>query len=881
VSPTVHIVPHTHWDREWYHTAPRFQLRLARLVDGVLDLLEKGHLPSFLLDGQGVVLDDYVALRPEAIPRLARQLKAGRLESGPWYVLADNLLVSGEAMVRNLFEGGRAVRRFGGKPMSVGYAPDTFGHPAILPTVLAGFGIRIAVTWRGLGGVTGQERDLYRWRGPDGAEALMIHLPPQGYENGANLPVERRAARRRWAGLRATLERRACSPHWLVMNGADHHVAQEDLAAAVKALETLASDCTFTVGSFGAYAQAVERWARRRDDLPVLLGELRDGRRSQWVLQGTHSARLHLKQENAACQRLLERRAEPLAVLAARRGADLRGELRAAWHALLENHPHDSICGTSTDEVHAEMTTRFAGCRAMADEIVAHATDVAIGHDPGAARALGRRRWSPALLLFNPSARPRGGIVEASLALFRADVRVGQQGSAADRLAPRRPGALTVLGPDGTVLPVQELGREDGHDRLESPRYYPDCDAVEWRRVVIAAPDVPPLGVVALRVVERAGRAAAPRRRAGVRASEFGLENEHLILRVESDGTVALSDRASGRSAHGLGAIECVADEGDSYTSSPRGPNLTRASDAVAVRVVHAGALRGRLEVVRRWDSAGLAVTTHVQLDALARHVEFGFEFLNAHGARRVRAAFPLSARLARVVADGPFGPVERPARVPRPRAGDLESADPCAPMQRYVSVAGGTDALTVFADGLPQYEARPDGTVFITLLRAFDQLSRRDIPERAGHAGWPTATPGGRQLGAVRARLAVLLHGVEALDTRDEIEAAAEAFLAPPVGLMRRALLEVPAELRGPELSGDGLVLSAVKPAESGLGTVLRCYNATTRAAAGAWRVPWAVRSATLCRLDEEPLGDLRVARGGVVRFVAGPRALVTILLR
>ncbi len=103
-------------------------------------------------------------------------------------MLADNFLASGEALVRNLLEGGRAVRRYGGKPMRVGYAPDTFGHPAILPTLFAGFGIKSAVTWRGFGGERGQEKDLYRWIGPDGSEAVMIHLPPQGYENGASLP---------------------------------------------------------------------------------------------------------------------------------------------------------------------------------------------------------------------------------------------------------------------------------------------------------------------------------------------------------------------------------------------------------------------------------------------------------------------------------------------------------------------------------------------------------------------------------------------------------------------------------------------------------------------------------------------------------------------
>ncbi|MFI5279245.1 MAG: glycoside hydrolase family 38 C-terminal domain-containing protein [Gemmatimonadales bacterium] len=889
MSPSVHIVPHTHWDREWYRSAAEFELRLAHLVDGVLAALDRGEAPAFLLDGQAIVLDDYAAARPGAVPSVTRMLAKGRLECGPWYVLADNLLVSGEAMVRNLIEGGRAVRRYGGNPMPVGYAPDTFGHPAILPTILVGFGINSAVTWRGFGGARGQEQDLYRWIGPDGSGVVMIHLPPVGYENGANLPIEAAAAADKWKAMRAVLERRARSPFWLVMNGADHHVLQPDLTAAVRRLESLAPDCTFEVSSFASYVRAVTRWAER-EDLPVILGELREGRRHAWVLQGTHSARLYLKQANAECQRLLERVAEPLVALQARgarrqrggatQASGLRGDLHVAWRTLLENHPHDSICGTSADVVHREMMTRFDRARAMGREIVDSALDAAIGFDADAARAAGRGQWKPALVVFNPVARPRSGVVEAQVALFKADVKVGQQGTTTKRGAEYRPGEMVLLDARGQSVPYQELSREDGYDRLESPRYYPDSDAVEWRRVALAVKDLPPLGITALGVEERTGGPAPGSRKAAVRVSDRSLENEHVEVRTDPEGTLSIAN-ADGVFAHRLGAIETVRDEGDSYTSSPRGPNLTAAPDAVAIRTVHEGPLRGEIEIVRQYARAGLIIATRVQLDAGAQHVVLSYAFENTHGNRRVRAAFPLGERTLRVSADGPFGPVERGVRPVKKKAGDLEAPDPCAPMQRFVSVAGRKAGLTVFSEGLPQYEARPDGSLFVTLLRSFDQMSRGDIPERPGNAGWPTPTPEARCLGPVHGRLAMMLHDPRALDTREGIETVAEAFLAPPIGCMRRALLEAPAPVPGVELIGDGLVFSAMKPAESGRGTVLRCYNATTKAVRGAWRVPWPVRSATLCRLDETAVRKLTEGAGGRLAFDAPARAVVTILLR
>ncbi len=889
MRPTVHVVPHTHWDREWYHTAARFGLRLAAMVDDTMSRLEDGNLPAFLLDGQGIVLDDYLAMRPEAGPRLAAHLGAGRLECGPWYVLADNLLVSGEALIRNLLEGRRTVRRHGGRPMKVGYAPDTFGHPGILPTLFAGFGIRTAVTWRGFGGENSQEKDLYRWLGPDGSESVMIHLPPQGYESGRVGEWMSGASGRAggWAALRALLEGRARAPHWLILNGADHHAPQTGLRAAVRALSRIERDCRFVIGSLGDYSKAVEAWARRHaDELPVVVGELRRGQRAQWVLQGTHGSRLELKQANAGCQRLLERVAEPLAALAGMVDGGRwmvkkapRDDLHAAWRTLLENHPHDSICGTSSDAVHREMITRFNRCGVMGDEIVQRAADAAIGHDPDAARAAGRETWKPALLVFNPAPRPRSGIFEADVALFAGDISVGP-GSAGRKPRIRRPRSLVVRGADGAALAVQELSREDGYDRIESPHYYPDCDAVEWRRVAIAVDDLPPLGLTALRVEESVAgrRSKLPLR--PVTATDFGLENEALQLRVESDGTIALLDRASERSAHGLGALECVRDAGDSYTSAPRGANLTPAPDAVAVRVVREGPLVGQLEVVRRWDDADIEVTMRVRLDAGARHLVVTTDFWNVHPDRRVRLAFPLGEPLRRVVADGAFGPVERPLRPVRRRPGDTEAPDPCAPMQRYVSVAGASGGLTVFTDGLPQYEARTDGTVLVTLLRSFTQLSRRDLRERPGHAGWPTFTPDGAHIGLVRSRLAVMLHDPESLDARDALEAAADAFLAPPIGLMRRALLALGPASRGPELKGKGLVFSAMKPAEAGKGVVLRCYNDRREAVRGAWHVGTAFRTATRCRLDETPIGKVSMGRG-VIAFEAAAREVVTILVR
>ena len=185
MTRTLTVVSHTHWDREWYQPFQEYRLRLVQLIDRLLDLLDgEPAYRCFTLDGQTILLEDYLEVRPYRREKLQDYVQQGRLQIGPWYILPDEFLVSPEATIRNLILGDRVARQFGPK-MQVGYIPDSFGHVSQLPQILRGFGLDTAVTWRGIGPAPNE----FRWIGADGTDVLAIHLRG-GYGNAAFLPYD-------------------------------------------------------------------------------------------------------------------------------------------------------------------------------------------------------------------------------------------------------------------------------------------------------------------------------------------------------------------------------------------------------------------------------------------------------------------------------------------------------------------------------------------------------------------------------------------------------------------------------------------------------------------------------------------------------------------
>jgi hypothetical protein len=872
-----HLIFHTHWDREWYLPEPALRVRLAGMLDDVLERLDRLSEPSaFLLDGQTILVEDYLTARPERSAVLREAVRSGRLQVGPWYVLADEQIPSGESLVRNLLAGRADAERYGGR-LDVLYSPDAFGHPAMLPDLANEFGIDVGALWRGLGDTGG---DLIRWRGPAGGALLLYHLPPEGYEVGAALPAESSALARRWATLRQALVSRASSRHVAVFVGADHHrlhPAAGQLARGIAALEPEHEVRISRLDEFLRAAQA------ETGDVPECSGELRWSYGYAWTLQGTHGTRAPLKRRISTLEARMERIVEPLVALA--RANELVPLLDRAWRSLLANQFHDTICGTTVDSVAIAAEARCADVDALANELTRRALHRLVRHDPDRARA--GARVDPRLLLWNPAARSRDGVVLADVSWFRRDVLVGPGG----RVPRSGSGArgFSLLAEDGRPIPVQVLGWARCDERLDADRHYPDQDEVDLVRVAFEPGAVRGL---ATRGLATTSRRAVPGAREGVSVRGATLANERLSVRVERGGALTLTDRVTGEKYRGVLRLESELDAGDTYSWAPAAGDRRRSSNGrVRLRRLATGPLAGVLDV--RWSfaagrhpsgtgvgSIGLRLVLRLHRRSSLLHCTLHLD--NGAIDHRLRLRLPLGVAGETLVTGTGFGVARRPPGAPASGAFPAEQPVATLPAHRFAAAASGDRGLALLTPGFCELEWTETGDLLFTALRAVGQLSRGDLPTRPGHAGWPEPTPLAQNLGRDRIELALAPVSATDLEHPARLHARWEdAFLPVATRWLRDAV--PPLDSSGlAELDSDRLIVSAIKPAADGEGIVLRCYNPETVGIAAGWRFAARLSSAVRVRADErEPRPTSLTDGGHLLPFDAAPGEWVTHLVR
>ena len=839
----VDIVPHTHWDREWYASFQTFRLRLVDLLDDLLPRMEADPgYAHFLLDGQLAVVDDYLAVRPEAAERLRRLISSGRIAVGPWYTLPDEFLVGGETLIRNLQLGLRTADRYGGA-MTVGYLPDMFGHIAQMPQILAGFGFEHAVVWRGVPSAI--DRSGFWWQAPDGSTVRAEYLP-QGYGNGAALPDDAKAFVRAVTGFVDLWGDLLVGPV-LWMNGTDHQLPQPWLGRVVAEANDIQDELELRVTSLAEHLAEAPT-----EGLPTWRGELRSGARAN-LLMGVVSNRVDVRQAAARAERALLRGAEPLCALHLPPARWPSALLEEAWRAVVLNAAHDSVCACSIDAVCDAVLHRYG-----------EAADIAEGLAARAADALAARVDATGPVVVNPTARPRTGVVQ--LTLPGTEPPPGTQllwARPAEQVLHEGPAEIVVPAaeeidwiqevtafaletPDGEVL---VSGRREGRAPMVTGEVRARLEAFRTAGPVRLKVRTDPQVTVLAPVAEvpgfgwRAWRADEAPAFEPVTVEDGGagpvVRNGLVTLAVDpADGTFSIDGHG------GLGRLVDGGDCGDTYNWCPPAEDtIVDAPEAVEVHVHERGPLRARVEVVARytWPAAcqGLdgrvgavphEVRTRLELRAGERAVRVEVSLDNRSRDHRLRAHLPLPTPARSSRAECAFTVVERGLTA---EGGPTEAGLPTAPAQRFVQAGG----LTVVHDGVAEYELVDvrDGAAHelaLTLLRATGMLSQMPMPTRALPAGPLVPLEGPQLQRPLVLRYAVAVGDVDPYALADEVlvplrvagAAAArrgpgapppppevEADL-PPVG---SALTVEGAEVSSVTRTGDALVVRVFNPTD------------------------------------------------------------------
>ncbi|MFX0100981.1 MAG: glycoside hydrolase family 38 C-terminal domain-containing protein [Candidatus Hodarchaeota archaeon] len=363
------IVPHTHWDREWYLPFQEFRFKLVKLINELLDIYKKQDF-RFMLDGQTIVLEDYLEIHPEKRDELVQRIREGKLAAGPWYLLPDEWLVGQESLIRNLEVSLDLSRELDIPLMPVGHLPDQFGHTRAIPQILSDLtSLKAAVVYRGVGSDVNSVP--FTWKSDKSASnsILGIYLPG-GYGNASMLPEEFDVFSDRVSELMKDLDPFSPVPVYLFMNGSDHLFPQPFLQEFTKKISN--DKINVSLGFLSDFVDVVNEEVKKSGhELTEYAGEFRSSERAP-LLPDTYSSRMWIKIWNQVVEDLLVNQAEPLCAYAWHhfKHPYPTGLLRTAWKWHLKNQPHDSICGCSVDQVHEEMKARYSWAETIAKTVV-------------------------------------------------------------------------------------------------------------------------------------------------------------------------------------------------------------------------------------------------------------------------------------------------------------------------------------------------------------------------------------------------------------------------------------------------------------------------------------------------------------------------------
>jgi mannosylglycerate hydrolase len=873
-----HFISNTHWDREWRFSMQRTRHMLVYMMDMLLDIFEKEpNFKSFHLDSQTVPIQDYLEIRPEKAQLLKKYVTEKKLFVGPWFCLPDEFSVAGESLVRNLLLGHKIANRLG-HVSKTGYSPFGWGQVSQMPQIYKGFGIGFAAFYRGINTIAAP-RSEYIWEGADGTKIVSSRLALRPRYNiwyviqrplfwnevnvgnrimkwdnghgsfkfidGANNGLDARYTHPKFSYLKEHIDKYAKQAYdeqdgdWTTAHrfwSCGHDSSCPDvrevqmIADSDKSLKDIAD---VFHSSFEDFQKAV--CENVSPDLPVVKGEMRHfytkGSTSGlfgWII----SARLDVKQDNFKTEQALMNYAEPLAVFASLLGADYpQSFLDTAYNYLLQNHGHDSIGGCSRDIISDDMLFRTRQAR----EIGSCVTESSMVSIAGSINFSKLAKDDIAMVVFNPCPFERSEVASALLEI------------------PQETGcnSFEILDEKGNKLTTQSCDKPTAdYPIVQSPNDTANIFPMMQHNIRVQLPQVPAMGYKTF-IVKPVKKSKTSQPKTMCTGPQT-MENEYLAVTVNSNGTLTIKDKKSGKVYDRMGYFYDTSEIGNPWEhhTVPKETVYTTLNENAKVVKILDGELEAAFSITIDWalpcgrtkdDKARsehlrpYKIINTVTLRKDQRWVEIESLLDNTVEDHYLQVCFPTAINSDKVAVQGQFDVLERSVLPPDYSLYD-EKPQTEQPMNSFVDISDGKIGLALLNRGLKAYEACSDAerTLKLTMLRGFPLR----ICVTHEMADYSQIEKGSQCLGKQLFRYAIMPHKGDWQQAG--LWQAAEkfnlAFLIAQTSPTKYGT--EPMSKSFIEVTPNNLHISAVKRSESGKGWVVRLFNPSEQTVAAGIRL-------------------------------------------
>ena len=843
----IHVIPHSHWDREWYFTTSRSKVYLMKDLGDVLNTLENDpEFKYFMVDAQGSLLDDYIKWRPQDKERISKLVNDGRLVIGPWYTQTDQLVISGESIVRNMYYGMKRCESFG-KYMNVGYVPDSFGQSGNMPQIYRQFGIEDTLFWRGVSDDMVKHTD-YNWRGDDGSVVFTTQIP-FGYYIGGNIPEEPEENEEFWQ--KECLEKaggRSATRHIYFPNGFDQAPVRTNLPQLVKERNEKDPENEYVISCIEDYIKDVKS---ENPELEEVQGELVIAKHMR-IHKSIFSSRSDLKVMNTQIQNYVTNVMEPLLTISYNLGNEYPHEAVAEiWKLLFENAAHDSIGSCISDTANEDVYVRYKQAR-----------DIAVNLVELHSRLIATNVKNDADMTFTaintlPQKRKDTVIVKTYVPGGKFAI-IDEKGNDVDY--------TIIKSRDLTDYVLSQTIMLDPSRKFYVP------DQVLEVTMAIKANDVPALGYVQYSIDTQKDSHKET-------ADKKVLENKYYTIEVEENGSLTIVDKANNVTYKNKGILVENGDHGDSYNYSPPRKDMEEFSNQSKCTVKISGSdiydqaeIHFDMVVPADLDeraegkvSVTMLVDMTVALRKDSKVIDFNVKVDNKGLSHRLCVLFDSQIVSAFNYADQQFGLIKRPNYYEKEmklymesmnnktekKAGIQELANwandqstwqeppiSIEPTQSYVSLTDGKTGIAVIPQGVREYEVLDDSKIRLTLFRTYGFMGKENLIYRPGRASGERIieTPAAQLLKEMEFNFGFTSYAGDINDsdidtlakqynTNLEVYTYAE-FLNGRLIFSQREIEGQNAKIHSLFETEGNLVVSAVKKAEEDDGYIIRLYN-------------------------------------------------------